>query len=257
MPGNIPTPFGALCRSANPFVHSKTSINGNFPSKRVQREGAFESKLALLMELNNAKREPNFIQNKGEKERDICMNQTKYDDDETHMMMILMMIKCDVQACMCTRRSSTASRSPLRKRKTLFSSSLFFGRRRFSSLFAFFLFSKAVSTSRFLRFKTNAFGCGRKDLPIYPRLRIRALTCHLGCLEGVVLNNRSSSSVCRRSSPRSFWLGGFRRRTFGVGARGAAVADEGLRFVAAEKRVGRVVFFVDRDVRAVGGPLPF
>ena len=34
---------------------------------------------------------------------------------------------------------------------------------------------------------------------------------------------------------------------------GAAVADEGLRFVAAEKRVGRVVFFVDRDVRAVGG----
>tara|TARA_B100000073_G_scaffold136314_1_gene111847 strand:+ start:5413 stop:5529 length:117 start_codon:yes stop_codon:yes gene_type:complete len=36
------------------------------------------------MENNNAKREPNFfIQNKGEKERDICMNQTKYDDDET------------------------------------------------------------------------------------------------------------------------------------------------------------------------------
>ena len=34
---------------------------------------------------------------------------------------------------------------------------------------------------------------------------------------------------------------------------GAAVADEGLRFVAAEKRVGRVVFFVDRDARAVGG----
>ena len=163
-------------------------------------------------------------------------------------------------ACVCVHDGPPRRRALLlRKRKTLFSSVSFSsgGGRGFFFAFLPFFFSRESGDLPlvFFAFKTNAFGWWKKkDLPIYPRPRIRALTCHLGCLGGVVLNNRSSSSVCRRSSPRSFWLGGFRRRTFGVGARGSRRRRRRFAFRCGGEK-GRKSCFLCRSRRARGGRL--
>ena len=79
-------------------------------------------------------------------------------------------VRC-MYACMCTRvlHGVALSCAKLFLLQSLsvrgFSSPFFFSRGDLPLVFA----------------KTNA-GWKKKDLPIYPRPRIRALTCHLGCL---------------------------------------------------------------------------
>ena len=103
------------------------------------------------------------------------------------MMMIPMMIKCDV--CVHVYVYTTVLHGVALSccaRKTLFSSVSFSsggGRGFFFALPFFFSRESGDLPLVFFAFKTNAFGWWKKkDLPIYPRPRIRALTYHLGCL---------------------------------------------------------------------------
>ena len=96
-------------------------------------------------------------------------------------------VRCIMCACVCVHDGPPRRRALLlRKRKTLFSSVSFSsgGGRGFFFAFLPFFFSRESGDLPlvFFAFKTNAFGWWKKkDLPIYPRPRIRALTCHLGC----------------------------------------------------------------------------
>ncbi len=132
---SMPTPIDAreyshAVRCALPVRRTRSS------TQRRRLMEIFQSAFRERLNRSNGGdiREPNFFiqKNKGEKERDICVNQTKYDDDTDDK------VRC-MCACVCVHDGPPRrSRSPAARAKTLFSSVSFSsGGAAFSSLCLF------------------------------------------------------------------------------------------------------------------------
>ena len=138
---SMPTPIDAreyshAVRCALPVRRTRSS------TQRRRLMEIFQSAFRERLNRSNGGdiREPNFFiqKNKGEKERDICVNQTKYDDDTDDK------VRC-MCACVCVHDGPPRRRALLLRAQNSFFFRLFlFGRRArlFLRFFAFFLFSR-------------------------------------------------------------------------------------------------------------------